>query len=156
MTFGVFQNLKIELWFHQGRIGASPDCLCAFHSSAERGKEWLDALLDLSARDHDQKRTLTFAACDRLLAIHKLVLTVSPPSDDLKVLSIRRDADSAAIKMTPEGLEIVIEGVQSWLAGTEDFGVSPAHSRRIPKKQFGRLDRESLELWFWGPGLLGP
>jgi hypothetical protein len=151
MTFGAFQNLKIEIWFHPDRLGVTRGCLCAFHRSAEQGKELLDALLDLRASDPPQKRTLTFAACERRLAIRNLVLAVSSPSDDLKVMSIRRDADTAAIEMTPAGLEIMIDGVQSWLSGSEDFCVSPSLSESVSKKQFGRLDRESTELWFWGP-----
>lgn len=151
MTFSAFQNLKIEIWFHPDRLGATRGCLCVFHSSAELGKELLDALLDLHAADRPQKRALTFAACERRLAIRKLVLSLSPPTDDLKVMSIRRDGDSAVIEMTPEGLQIMIDGVQSWLSGSEDFCVSPGLSENIPEKQFGRLDRESTELWFWGP-----
>ena len=151
MTISAFQNLKIEIWFHPDRLGATRGCLCAFHSSAEQGKTLLDALLDLHSGHLPQKRTLTFAACDRRLAIRKLVLALLPPSDDLKVMSIRRDADSAVVEMTPEGLEIMIKGVQSWLSGAEDFCVSPAHARNVTKKHFGRLDRESSELWFWGP-----
>jgi hypothetical protein len=151
MTFGVFQNLKIELWFQLGRLGASQGSLCVFHDSVEQGKELLDALLDLKTSDPPQKRKLSFAVCDRPLAMDKLVLELSPASEDLKVLSIRREGDSAIIEMTLEGLEILIDGTQSWLSGSEDFGVSPAHSRRVARKQFGRLDRESLELWFWGP-----
>lgn len=156
MTFRAFQNLKIEIWFRPDKLGATRGCLCAFRSSAEIGKEFLDALLDLCVGDLPQKRTLTIAPCDRRLSIRKLVLALLPPSDNLKVMSIRRDADSAVIEMTPEGLEIMIKGVQSWLSEAEDFCVSPTHARNVTKKHFGRLDRESMELWFWGPGYAGP
>jgi hypothetical protein len=38
--------------------------------------------------------------------------------------------------------------------GSEDLGVSPRHSDRRPK-QLGSLDRESGELWLFGPGYAG-
>lgn len=54
-----------------------------------------------------------------------------------------------------EGLFLLKNALATWLGGVEDFGVSPGHSDLKPKA-FGKLDKESGELWFWGPGYAGP
>ena len=74
---------------------------------------------------------------------------------ELQVLSIRCDSDAAIIEMTDDGLELMINAFTSWHSGAEDFGVSPRHFNLNPRA-FGKLDRESGELWFWGPGYAGP
>lgn len=78
-----------------------------------------------------------------------------PRRDDLQVMSIRCDSDAATIEMTDEGIRLLIDACAKWLDGGEDFGVSPRNSALKPK-HFGELDRESAELWFWGPGYAGP
>jgi hypothetical protein len=65
------------------------------------------------------------------------------------------ERESATIEMTEEGHTLLSAALSSWLAGAEDFGVSPRHSSLSPKN-LGALDRESMEIWFWGPGYAGP
>lgn len=88
-------------------------------------------------------------------ALSNLRLMAVPDREDLQVMSIRRESDTAIIEMTEEGLKLLIEACTAWLSGAEDFGVSPRQSTVKPK-DFGRPDRESGELWFWGPGCAGP
>jgi len=57
-----------------------------------------------------------------------MALKVVPEREDLKVMSIRHDAESATIEMTDEGLALMTDAVASWLAGADDFGVSPQRS----------------------------
>lgn len=73
------------------------------------------------------------------------------PRDELKVMNIRRQVDTATIEMTDFGLKTLAKAITSWLAGGEDFRVTAGHAGVKPK-QLGRLDRESGDLWFWGPG----
>lgn len=70
-------------------------------------------------------------------------------------MSIRHDKETAAIEMTDQGLGLMTDAITSWLGGAEDFGIAPDHSGLKPK-QLGKLDRESAELWFWGPGYYAP
>lgn len=84
-----------------------------------------------------------------------LRLQVIPEREELLVMSIRRDAEMATIEMTQEGIGLMFEALTAWLAGAEDFGVAPHHSVKRAK-ELGKLDRESGELWFWGPGYAGP
>ena len=76
-------------------------------------------------------------------------------SDDLKVMHIAVERDTATIKFTDEGLSVLKNSLETWLVGGEDFGVSPRHAALKPKA-FGKLDQNSGELWFWGPGYAGP
>ncbi|GEM_PF-2335171 len=58
------------------------------------------------------------------------------------------------VKPAFSNLAIDIWVHHSWLAGAEDFGVSPRHSSH-KTIDLGKLDRESGELWFWGLVTLG-
>ena len=70
-------------------------------------------------------------------------------------MSIRRAGDCATVEMTDKGLGLMIHAFAVWLDGGEDFGISPGHSD-LKWKELGKLDRESGELWFWGPSYDGP
>jgi hypothetical protein len=155
MVKPTFANLEIDLWVHRGKLGITEPSLCLFHDSLEIGSPILDALHELRNEIRPAQRTLTFARCSRAQTLSNLRLKVVSSRDDLRVMSIRRDSDVATIEMTDEGLSVMIEAFMSWLDGAEDFGVSPRKSTMKPRA-LGRLDRESGELWFWGPGYSGP
>ena len=106
------------------------------------------ARLVLQAHAYVQRLLAKLARC-------QLTFLLVPKREDLKVMNIRRDTDTATIEMTDDGFALITDAVASWLAGAEDFGVSPRQSS-LNRRQFGRLDQESGELWFWGPGYAGP
>ncbi len=150
-----FSNLRVDLWVHRGRIGVSNHNLCLFHGSAESGSPILDALNELGLETRPAQRKLTFANCSRKRALTNMRLMVDIEREDLRVMNIRYDADNATIEMTDDGLILLVDACAAWLGGGEDFGVSPRQSALKPK-ELGTLDRESGELWFWGPGYDGP
>lgn len=65
-------------------------------------------------------------------------------------MSIACGNGAATIDMTPTGLKLLHEALTAWLSGGEDFGVSPTHSR-LKRRELGRNDLLSGEIWFWGP-----
>ncbi|HMP71464.1 MAG TPA: hypothetical protein PKA76_19100 [Pirellulaceae bacterium] len=150
-----FANLAIDFWVHRGKLGDAQLSLCLFHDSKDIGSPIIDALNELKNEISPAQRKLTFVKCSRERALSTLRLVVVPGREDLQVMSIRCDPDGATIEMTDEGLKLLIDACTAWLGGAEDFGVSPRHSSMKPK-DFGKLDRESGELWFWGPGYAGP
>jgi hypothetical protein len=75
--------------------------------------------------------------------------------DELKVMNIRCTLDAATIEMTDRGLALLVDAIHGWLAGDEDFGISPRRLSLKPQ-QLGELDRASGELWLWGPHFGGP
>lgn len=150
-----FTNLTIDFWIHRGKLGFSEPSLCLFHHSKGEGIPIIDALNELRNEIWPAQRKLTFVKCDRENALCSLKLAVVPSRDDLKVMSIRSEPDGATIEMTDEGLALLMNACQAWIGGAEDFGVSPRRSR-IKPKDFGQLDRESGEIWFWGLDYTGP
>ena len=150
-----FTNLAIDFWVHRGMLGVSQPSLCLFHDSFQIGSPILDALNELKGEACPAQRKLTFLTCSRERALPTLRLIVVPKREDLQVMNIRRDADDATIEMTDEGLKLLIDACTAWLAGAAEFGVSPRRST-LKSKEFGKLDRESGELWFWGPSYAGP
>jgi hypothetical protein len=150
-----FSNLQIEVWVYPGKLGFSQPSLCLFHESPKEGKEILDALTELQQDTGPARRTLTFKDCLRKSTLPKLTLMLVSQREDLAIMSIRCDREGATIEMTRDGVALLASGVTSWLAGAEDFGVSPRHSKLKPN-ELGKLDRESAELWFWGPFYAGP
>ena len=150
-----FANLLIDFWVHRGKLGTSQPSLCLFHDSLEIGSPILDALNELKKETWPAQRKLTFVNCCRERALANLRLMVVPGREDLQAMSIRCDLDTATIEMTVEGLKLLIGACTAWLAGAEDFGVSSRHSA-IKPKDFGKLDHESGELWFWGPDYTAP
>ena len=150
-----FEKLGIDFWVHPGKLGTARPSLCLFHEAPPIGTEPLDALSELQNSSCPAQRTLTFRPCSRRRPLLRLIFAVVPERDDLKVMSIRRAAETATIEMTAEGLRLIVEAVTSWLAGAEDFGISPDRSS-LKRKQLGKLDRESAELWFWGPHYYAP
>lgn len=150
-----FEDLAIDFWCHEGKLGHTEPSLCLFHGVELDGAQLLDALIELMGEASPCQRVIIFAPCSRKSALCKLTLRLVSTRDELKVLSIRQDGAAAMIEMTVEGWALVEDAVTRWLAGKEDFGVSSDASGR-KAKQLGILDRESGELWFWGPGYNGP
>lgn len=155
MVKPAFENLAIDFWVHPGKLGVSQPSLCLFHDSVELGSQIVDALRELKFETWPAQRKLTFVACHRKRALQSLRLIAVPAREDLRAMSIRLDSDAATIEMTEQGLELLIQACTSWLAGAEDFGISPRRSA-LKSKDLGDLDRESGELWFWGPGYFAP
>jgi hypothetical protein len=158
---------KIELWIHHGKLGKTKPTLCLFHDAPGVrlgqhrktllvGEQFLITLAELQdEKTRPAQRVLTFRASSRKRALRKLKLKLVPVREELKVMHIGYERDSAFIEITDEGLSLLRDAFASWLKGDEDFGVSPEHSTLKPN-ELGKLDRESGELWFWGPGYLGP
>ena len=155
MVKPAFSNLAVDFWVHHSKLGVSQPSLCLFHDSIHVGSPILDALNELQHEISPAQRLLTFVTCSRERALSRLRLKAVPIRDELKVMSIQYDSTSATIEMTAEGVALLSNACTSWLAGAEDFGVSPLHSSH-KASGFGKLDRESGELWFWGPGFTGP
>lgn len=150
-----FEKLPIECWIYSGRLGFDQPSICLFHQSKALGKELLDAVKELQSADCPAQRVLTFAGCSRKRAVTRLTILVVRESERLRVMNIRCAEDTATIEMTERGLPLLMDAIASWLAGAEDFGVAPRHAS-LPAKELGTLDRESGELWFWGPGYYAP
>ncbi|MFO0911425.1 MAG: hypothetical protein U0795_00590 [Pirellulales bacterium] len=155
MVKSAFTNLAVHFWVHPGKLGVTQPSLCLFHDSKVVGSPILDAMNELANAARPAQRKLTFVNCSRDQALPSLRLRVVPSRDELLVMSIRCGSDGATIEMTDEGLRLLTKACTAWLGGAEDFGVSPRHSN-IKPKDFGKLDRESGELWFWGPSYAGP
>ena len=150
-----FEDLLIDFWIDAGKLGISQPTLCVYHDQPKIGVQFFDALCELENCPQPARCVLTFKGCSRDSALRKLMFTLVDSSDELKVLNIRVNRDTATIQMTNMGLSLIRHAFSSWLEGFEDFGVSPRNSQLNPK-EFGRLDCESGELWFWGPTYTGP
>lgn len=148
-------NLDVELWVHPQRLGLSQPSVCLYHEDRAKGSQLLDSLRQLTNAARLAERTFTFRSHERPFALRKLKLKFDSIREDLKVMNIAHDREAATITMTANGIAILQDALANWLKGGEDFGVSPRHGA-IPPKAFGRLDSESGELWFWGPGYKGP
>ena len=155
MVKPAFENIDVDLWGHPGKLGITQPSVCLFHGTRDSGAQILNAIAELGADARPAQRTLTFSRCSRPGALRKMRINRASNCDDLKILHISHDHDTATIIMTDVGLSLLTSAFQSWLGGSEDFGVSPRHSVLKPKA-FGKLDKESGELWFWGPGFTGP
>jgi hypothetical protein len=68
-------------------------------------------------------------------------------------MCISRESQLISIQSTAIGLALLNEAVASWLDGAEDFGISPLHAS-MPRKEFGQLDKNSAEIWFWGQTMM--
>ncbi len=150
-----FLNLDAELWLYPHRLGRSQLSLCLYHSAKEIGLPILEALDELQSEGSLSKRTLTFKATPRAGCITTLRLLRVTDDEDLHVLNVASENDTATIQMTDIGLPLFRDAVRGWLEGGEDFGVSAQHSDLKPR-QLGTLDRASGELWFWGPTYVSP
>jgi hypothetical protein len=150
-----FENVDADLWVHPGKLGLAEPSVCLYHDRRDSGAQIRDAISELGECAYGDRRTITFKACPRPRAFRKLKMKFDAVGDDLKVMHISIDRETATIIMTDDGLALLKSALQTWLDGGEDFGVSPRQSGLKPKA-FGKLDRESGELWFWGTGYLGP
>lgn len=151
----MLDNLPIDVWVDDRKLGVAQPSLCLFHKSPAIGGQFLEALAELKQNGCPGKRTLTFAPSSRKKAIGKLTLSFVAASDDLKVMNVQCQRDTATIRFTSDGLALLVAAFTSWLGGAEDFGVSPRHSP-LDARQLGKLDLESGEVWFWGPGYVAP
>lgn len=150
-----YANLSIDLWVHGSGLHRRARAICLYRRSVECGEAILQALLELQKEHPPSRRTLTFSASERPRPLRTLRLEVVPARSELRVISIRYEGDLATIEMTHLGLEAMIRSVRSWLAGGEDFCVDSS-VEHVPSKDLGELDRQSCELWFWGPSYYGP
>jgi hypothetical protein len=155
MVKPAFEDLEVDLWVHPHRLGVAQPSICLFHDRRDSGTQIRDAIAELGGDARPAQRTITFRPCSRPRALRTLKLKLDSIGDDLKIMHIGLDRDTATINMTDEGLSLLKNALATWLDGGEDFGVSPRHSPLKPKS-FGKLDKESGELWFWGPGYAGP
>lgn len=111
--------------------------------------------MELADEERPAERTIDLGTGSRAFALPKLKFKLESSQDDLKVLHIGHDRRIATISMTDIGLALVRRAFIAWLEGKEDFGVSPRHST-VKQCEWGQRDRESGELWFWGPSYAGP
>lgn len=150
-----FEEIAVDFWVCPGKLGVSLPTLCLFQDSSKRGTLLLDALTELGKNPCPARYTLLFQEGTRESTLRTLTLLLVSAHADLKVMNIRHDNATATIEMTENGHSLITDAVNLWLTGAEDFGVSPRRSS-LKSKDLGKLDQESGELWFWGPGYLGP
>lgn len=155
MVWPKYSELNCDFWIHRGKYSIAEMSLCLFHASNELGSPILEALVELQSEEAPSQRTLTFAENARESALTSLRLKSVPTSFDLRVINIQCVGDVGIIEMTDMGLTLIIDAITKWLGGTEDFGVSPRNAH-LKKHELGKLDKESSELWFWGPYYAGP
>ncbi|MEM9703491.1 MAG: hypothetical protein AAF907_13715 [Planctomycetota bacterium] len=149
-----FENVPVECWMHEGRLGVSPRSVCLFHRRPEEGRELLEAL-EVAAAGEPYRRTITLAASDRPGAMRTIRLERVEPTCDLKAMHADCSADCCLIRLTPAGAEGLRSRFESWFEGLEDFGFGRCRPLR-PEWDLGEADRASAEIWFWGPGYIGP
>lgn len=150
-----FERVNIDAWMSPEKLGDSTLSLCLFHASKQFGKPILDAIDELKVEGSPSRRTLTFMPSSRPRGVTTLRMCLVAERDDLRVMKIGCETSVATIQMTCEGLPLIRKAIVKWLEGAEDFGVSARDSSLKPS-ELGPLDRDSAELWFWGPGYIGP
>lgn len=153
MVYPACRNLDVECRVNREKSGLRTVSLCLYHRSAQAGMQLLDVLQELQAAQRPVQRTVTFRDCARKATFKRLALKLADQREDLHVMHIRCDTDAPSIEMTDEGLELLRRGLNSWFAGSEDLCLAPRRCRRRLSK-LGKLDRESAELWFWGPDFI--
>jgi len=155
MGIQALDHLAIDFWVHPSKLGLMQPSLCMFHQSPGYATPLLNAVAEMKELACPSKRTLIFAGCSRKVSLRTMTLLLVPESDDLRVMNIRFERANATIEITEVGRVLLFNAFTSWIAGAEDFGVSPRHSSLKPKN-LGKFDRESGELWFWGPKYMAP
>ena len=150
-----FTDIEVECWVHDGRIGVWEPSVCLFHRKPEDGRALLKALEELRSDETPSKRKLTFKPASRERAVSVLRLRLVAERPELRVMNISAADGAVAIEITDTGWQITRDALASWFAGGEDFGISPMHAR-MKKRDLGKDDLASGELWFWGPGYAGP
>jgi hypothetical protein len=146
------ESIDVACWRHATKLGHSEPTICVHHRAVELGLPLLNAIDELVTSGTPAKRLLTFLGTARKQCITHFRLKVSPERSELKVMFISCENGAATIELTPRGLLLVRRAVEQWLAGGEDFCVSPEHSELKPR-ELGPLDKASGELWFWGPSM---
>lgn len=148
-------KLNVECWLHPrelGKLGFSEPTICLYHSTKDAGTPMLEALSLLRTNSAKRECSFAFAGSKRERSIVKLIVRVLAPSEALHVMCIQHAVEVGTIEVTEAGLELLITAVGAWLTGSEDFGVSPEQCGR-KRNRLGQRDRESGELWFWGPDM---
>ena len=82
-------------------------------------------------------------------------LVLLAESEDLRRICVSTKDDTVTIEFTPEGAGMLQEAILAWQDGAEDFGIPPKWSRK-ERRELGKKDLGSGELWFWGPYYAGP
>lgn len=155
MVKPAFADIDVQVWLHRGRLGTTERSVCVFHASTGLGSAIAEALQELETDKRPAKRTLTFNTHAKAQHIEQMQLQLLDATEALRVMHIAATKQRATIRLTPLGLDVLRQGLSTWLAGGEDFGISPRHAQ-LRRKELGVLDLDSLELWFWGPGYVGP
>src|SRR5688500_18449723 len=122
-----FQNLDIDCWIHDGKLGVSQPSVCFSHV-APRLSEACGAILlaldELHSDGPPAKRTLTFKPTSRRTNISTCRLSLLAESEQLRVLNISCESASCAIDMTVTGSLLLRDAIVIWRDGGEDFGIS--------------------------------
>lgn len=149
------QNIPVDCWAYQGRLGVAERNVCLFHPVAEPCKPLLEALDELESAGLPARRAMSFHRCDRPGRIATLKVRLLSATEELRVMHLDYADATVVLELTPPGLKILRQAIVEWGDGREDFGVSPRLSG-LSRKQLGAKDRSTAELWFWGPGYDAP
>jgi hypothetical protein len=150
MSKPYFQEIDVECWRQTG-LRRREWSVCLRQLQPERAVgPFLLALNELVSEGPGARRALTFKPCDRRRAITKARLSLHAPTPELRVMCVTCNGDAMSLELTPAGLESLRDGLNGWIGGAEDFCVAPEHGVRN-WKALGPRDRESLDIWFWGP-----
>ena len=147
-----YNQLDVEIWWHAASRSFPENSIFIYRKDESAASEILDALLELSRRSLPAKITVPFVESERPTSLRSLKLLSVAARQDLSVMHIHRNDKQAIIEMTTAGLELMIKSVRKWLAGEEDFCISPKHAQGII---LGALDKTSASIWFWGPTCSG-
>ena len=157
MTERELSNLDLWMWEYPDNRKNYPGIhLTGRPAACDALKEWLVRLRDTPGGG---TRTIPLLALKpediakisgtlRYRGFSKLELTVTPERDDLQQMSIRQEGERVILEITSMGIGELLRGIQDVRTGTGDYSIRPQADRAVGHK-LGRLDRESLCLWFW-------
>lgn len=153
MVKPAFRDVDVELW--KSRVSLDPryQSICLHHRQKQIGIPILEALCELDPVKRPDQRMLTLVACDKADVATSLRLVLCHESESLRVMNISLRDRTVQIEMTMHGVLIFKRALTRWFEGGEDFGVSPEDGP-FNRKDLGRSDLESYDLWFWGPTYL--
>lgn len=155
MVKPAFTGIDVQVWRSRKKFKGTEPYICLFHESRELGMPILEVLRELEVSELPARRTLTFTTRQQPERFRKMQLVLVDSTEDLRVMHVSCAEDAVVVQLTLLGLDVFREGLQAWFKGSEDFCVS-VDQASLKRKQLGRLDRASGELWFWGPGYAGP
>lgn len=145
-----FQNLAIQCWQLDGKLGLSLACICV-QAAAPACDILLEAIDELATDAVPSKRTLTLLPCERKKQCSTIRLMLSPASDELRQMSLTKEQETAIFEFTPLGLKMFREAVVIWRNGGQDFSVHPYDGLQKKTQDLGAKDLASGEVWFWTP-----